>query len=112
MNDADITRFGLNEKQLQLILEAIVSFPEIEKVILFGSRATGTNQPGSDIDLALSGAGITPIILNRFSSRLDDLPLPFMFDVVNYNNINNEDLRKNIDTKGKVLFESKLSVKG
>lgn len=109
MNTVDSTRFGLDKKQFQLILEVIESFPEIEKVIIFGSRATQTNRPGSDIDLALTGSQLTPLILNRFSSALDDLPLPFLFDVVDYHNISNNNLKENIATKGKLLFERKLN---
>ncbi|MDE3182370.1 MAG: nucleotidyltransferase domain-containing protein [Bacteroidota bacterium] len=107
--DADTIRYGLNKKQLKLILELIDSFPEIERVFLFGSRADGTNKVGSDIDLAIIGHQITPEILNRFSSGLDDLPLPFMFDVIDYNKILNNYLKKNIDSKGKLLFERKLN---
>lgn len=107
MNDGDTIRFGLNQKQLQLILEAIQSFPGIGKVVIFGSRATGTHRPASDIDLAVFGKEITFSLVNRLSSALDDLPLPFLFDVVNYQTINNPALKENIDTKGKVLFEKK-----
>ena len=107
--DVDTTRFGLNKNQLKLILDLIESFPQIEKVFIFGSRATGTNHAGSDIDLAVVGHQITREILNRFSSSLDDLPLPFMFDVVDYNKIKNANLKQNIDSKGKLLFERKLN---
>ena len=103
------SKFGLNQKQLQQILHAIQSFPLIEKVIIFGSRATGTNRPGSDIDLQVFTKAITFSIVNRLASALDDLPLPFLIDVVNYQTINNTALKENIDTKGKVLFERKLN---
>ncbi len=107
--DVDTTRFGLNKNQLKLILKLIESFPQIEKVFIFGSRAAGTNHVGSDIDLAVVGHQITREMLNRFSSSLDDLPLPFMFDVVDYNKIKNANLKQNIDSKGKLLFERKLN---
>ncbi len=109
MKNADTIQFGLNKKQLQLIMNVIVSFPELEKVFIFGSRAIQTNSNGSDIDLAISGRQITSVMLNRFSSALDDLPLPFMFDVVDYNRIRNASLKKNIATHGKLLFERKLN---
>ncbi len=109
MNKPDDLKFGLNQKQLQLILDTIVSFSEIEKVFIFGSRSTDTNRQGSDVDLAISGKQLTPAILNTFASGLDDLPLPFMFDVVDYNKIQNDNLKKNIDTKGKLLFERRLT---
>ncbi|MGN6601079.1 MAG: nucleotidyltransferase domain-containing protein, partial [Ginsengibacter sp.] len=55
MNIEETVRFGLTQKQLQSILQTIQSFPEIEKVLIFGSRASETNRPGSDIDLAVFG---------------------------------------------------------
>lgn len=108
-DDATILKFGLTKNQMQLITETIVSFPEIEKVLIFGSRAIDTNRPGSDIDLALSGQQLTRTICNRFSSALDDLPLPFLFDVVDYNHIENDNLKTSIDSKGKVFFERNLN---
>lgn len=109
MNNENTLKFGLNKKQLQLIGEVIESFPEIEMVFVFGSRASETNRPGSDIDLAVSGPQLSPLILNRFSSALDDLPLPFLFDVVDYNNLKNINLQRNITNHGKLLFERKLN---
>ena len=40
-----------DEQQLR---EALARHPELELVILFGSRATGSPRPDSDIDLAVS----------------------------------------------------------
>jgi|SRR5690242_586652 len=107
MNLGERITFGLNQKQLQSILQTIQSFPEIEKVLIFGSRASETNRPGSDIDLAVFGKEISFSIISRLCSALDDLPLPFLFDIINYQTINNPALKENIDTKGKVLFERK-----
>ncbi len=44
-------KFGLNERQLSLIVAAFGKFPEIERVVLFGSRAMGNFKPASDLDL-------------------------------------------------------------
>lgn len=110
MNETSIIQFGLSKKQLQLILNVIDNFDEIEKVIIFGSRAKGTNKPGSDIDLAVIGYNLTSLLINRLHSTIDELPLPFMFDIVNYNKIKNEALKKKIDAEGKLLFERKLNI--
>ena len=66
-------------------------------------------QPGSDIDLALIGDKLTSLLINRVSSALDDLPLPFMFDLINYHELNNQLLKKKIDNEGKLFYEQKLN---
>ncbi|RNI35192.1 nucleotidyltransferase domain-containing protein [Hanamia caeni] len=109
MNDSAPTQFGLSKMQLQLILGVINNFEEIEKALIFGSRATEKYKPGSDIDLALIGDKLTSLLINRVSSALDDLPLPFMFDVINYHELNNQLLKKKIDDEGKLLYERKLN---
>jgi predicted nucleotidyltransferase len=109
MNDSAPTQFGLSKMQLQLILCVIDNFEEIEKALIFGSRATEKYKPGSDIDLALIGDKLTSLLINRVSSALDDLPLPFMFDVINYHELNNQLLKKKIDDEGKLLYERKLN---
>ena len=47
--------YGLLERDLQYIMEAVRKYSEIEEVILFGSRAMGNYKEGSDVDLALVG---------------------------------------------------------
>lgn len=110
MNDTLIIQFGLSKKQLHLILSVINKFEEIEKALIFGSRSRGTNKPGSDIDVALVGDKLNSLLINRVSSALDDLPLPFLFDMINYNEIKNELLKKKIDAEAKLLFERKLNI--
>jgi len=109
MNDSAPSQFGLSKIQLQLILGVINNFEEIEKALIFGSRAKGTNRPGSDIDLALIGDKLNSLLVNRVSSALDDLPLPYMFDLINYHEINNEFLKKKVDDEGKLFYERKLN---
>ena len=101
-------RFGLTEKQFQLIEDTIISISEIGKILIFGSRAKDTFKPSSDIDLAIIGKNITRDVINKISSQLDDLPLPFMFDVINYSTISNIALKERIDSQGKSFFERQL----
>ena len=44
---------GLNNTDVEKIKTLFDLYPEIEKVILYGSRAKGTFKPASDIDLTL-----------------------------------------------------------
>jgi predicted nucleotidyltransferase len=56
--------------------------PLLEAVWLFGSRAMGRHQPGSDIDLCLEGAGLTHGDRLRMMAAVDDLLLPWRVDLV------------------------------
>ncbi|MEJ7681172.1 MAG: nucleotidyltransferase domain-containing protein [Segetibacter sp.] len=46
--------FGLSDNEISKINEIFSAFPEIEKVIVFGSRAKGNFRAGSDIDMTLT----------------------------------------------------------
>ena len=109
MTEESTIKFGLTEKQFKLINGVIISYNEIEKVLIFGSRSANKFRPSSDIDLAVIGKNLSREIVNRFASKLDDLPLPFMFDVLNYNQISNSALKKKIDLQGKTFFERQLN---
>lgn len=99
---------GLEQKDIDEILNIAAQFSEIEKVIVFGSRAKGNHTKGSDIDLAISGENITPATLVKLSERLNsESMLPYFFDILHYENINNNELKDHIDRIGKILFPKK-----
>ena len=99
------TRYGLRESDLHLIIAASKAIPEIEQLLLFGSRAKGTEKPGSDIDLAIKGKAVTYDTVLQLSDRLNEqLPLPYFFDVINYHSIQEPRLTEHIDNAGIVIF--------
>lgn len=98
--------FGLLERDLKYILEAVKKYSEIEEVIIFGSRAMGNYKKGSDVDIALKGQYVNRKIIYRFSDDLnEEYPLPYFFDVVNYNDISNEEFKIHIDNVGKTIYK-------
>jgi len=99
------TNFGLLKRDWDFINKALQFFPEVEKAIIFGSRAMGNYKKGSDIDLAIVGNNINDQIKTRLSSMLNqDLPIPYFIDVVDYKSISNKDLVIHIDTEGKIIY--------
>lgn len=72
------------------------------RVLLFGSRARGTNQPRSDIDLAIEGCPNFLALEERLQEELWSL---LSLDVVNLDDNISDDLRAEIDRDGKVLYE-------
>src|SRR5262245_8648488 len=76
-----IMRYGLEEETIQQIQSALAKFPLIDKAVLYGSRAKGTNRKGSDIDLCLFGESLDQKVLYQIETALDDLWLPYTFDL-------------------------------
>lgn len=101
---------GLIAQDLAHIRAAAAELPEIAQVILFGSRAKGTHERGSDVDLAISSTsrkGIKHSTVLRLSESLnEERPLPYFFDIVNYDRLGDEPLRQHIDRVGITLFST------
>jgi uncharacterized protein len=99
---------GLSENTIQTINSVFSQCPEIEKAIIFGSRAKGNYKNGSDIDIALFGSSVTDIITWNINAILNEQkPLPYYFDIISYNTLKNPDLKDHIDRFGKLFFENK-----
>ena len=81
-------------------------FPELEQVVLYGSRAMGNYRNGSDIDIALKGTELNLHVMNRISLSLDDLMLPYTFDISIFDHIDNEELIDHIARKGVVFYST------
>ncbi len=96
--------FGLSDKNYSLIKDIFKSYTKIEKVIIFGSRAMGTEKNGSDIDLALKGKDILLEDILSISNKLDELPLAYEYDVIDYVTIDNPALTEHIDKHGIVFY--------
>jgi predicted nucleotidyltransferase len=97
--------FGLKEADLNYIISIIGNFNEIEKAVIFGSRAKGNYKPGSDIDIAIYGENINFDTISALHSLLEDQgPLPYLFDIVDYTHLNHKELKDHIDRIGKLIF--------
>lgn len=83
------------------------SYPKIDKVILYGSRAMGNFKNGSDIDLVLVGNGLTLDLQLKIADELDNLLLPYKIDLSILAMINNPALKEHIANEGKLFFEKR-----
>ncbi len=97
--------FGLTSSTINKINAVFKTFPSIQKIILFGSRAIGNYKEGSDIDLALLGKELNQDIISHLLVKIDELNTPYLFDIVDYNKINNFALKKHIDKEGKIFYK-------
>ena len=99
------TKFGLKQKTIDLINSVFAKYPQIEKVILYGSRAKGNFKTGSDIDLTMVGDDLTTQIQMDVFDELDELMLPYKMDLSIFAKLNNENLREHIERVGVVFYK-------
>ncbi len=98
--------FGLDVDTLQAIRETLARFPQIEKVRIYGSRARGNYKKGSDIDITLIGKGLTlQNTIYPLTRRLDDLYLPYKFDISIFNQLGEADFIDHILRVGKTFYQ-------
>lgn len=102
------SKFGLSEKTIALLRDAFRKFPEVKKVKIFGSRAMGNYRPGSDIDLAVFADALPHNTLINILRKIEDLELLYEIDCLDYNKIDNPELREHIDVIGKTFFKAEL----
>lgn len=100
----NIESTGLSPETIKKIHQVFARCPEIEQVYIYGSRAKGNYQPGSDIDLAIKGQQMTHSQLYRTESELDDLLLPYKIDLCLLHCIDNQALIDHIQRVGIIFY--------
>ena len=91
---------GIREQVIQEIC-ALARKYDVDRVILFGSRARGDFRRTSDIDLAVSGGDF-----NRFALDVDEETSTLLeYDIVNLDTEMQDELRESIEKEGRVLYE-------
>ena len=95
----------LSEKEYNLMKKIFIKNKKIQRVILFGSRAKGTAKNQSDIDLAVIGLD-NELEIESLAMELSELPLPYKFDVLSLESIQNKELRDHINRVGKTIYHS------
>ncbi len=99
-------RFGLKESSIQQISAIFAKHPQVNRATLYGSRAKGNYKPGSDIDLTLVGSEeLTLKILYKIMGELDDLLLPYMFDLSIFRHISDPAVVEHIQRVGVTLYK-------
>lgn len=92
-------KFGIKPELIEEIYRLAGRY-NIDKLLLFGSRARGDYKRTSDIDLAVTGGDIV-----LFSLALEDTATLLEYDVVNLDGSVQEELRKSIEEEGIVIYE-------
>jgi predicted nucleotidyltransferase len=102
-------KYGLSNDTINKIINVFSDYPEIESVIIYGSRAKGNYKPGSDIDLTVKGKKLSLSLMNKIALTLDDLLMPYTIDLSVYTHIKQPSLLDHIRRNG-IEFYNKNNV--
>jgi predicted nucleotidyltransferase len=98
-------KYGLPQSALRKICAVLSRYPQVEKAILYGSRAKGNYKNGSDIDLTLHGADLSLNVLYKILNDLDDLLLPYTIDLSIFHDIDDPDVIEHIERVGVAFYD-------
>ena len=95
---------GLKDSHRRAIIAVLSANERVERAVLFGSRATGTNTVTSDVDIALFGDRLTLTDKARLAAAIDEIPMAQSVDLLLYNSIGDRTLRAHIRKHGVEWF--------
>ena len=90
----------MTNDEIAIMLEPFAVKHNLDKLILFGSRAQGCNDERSDIDLAVVGGNYTAF---KYDVN-DNARTLLMFDIVDYDRVSPR-LKGEIDTYGQLIYK-------
>ena len=93
------------EKLFEQVKKCASNYPNIYKIVLFGSRARGDNRPNSDIDLAIYSRSISNLEVANFTNEIEDLDTLLKFDIVLMTPDTDPRLLGNVKQEGVILME-------
>ena len=99
-------RFGLSDETLETLNGFFRSRENIQKAVLYGSRAMGNYRAGSDIDITLiTGKGFSTGDLLDLEGELAGSSLPYFVDLSIFSKLTNKNFIEHINRAGKILYE-------
>jgi len=96
--------YGLKQDTIDKIISVFAKYPQIKRVILYGSRAKGNYRNGSDIDLTIISNNISLQELHKIENEIDDLLLPYKLDISIFKHIKNKNLIDHISRVGQDFY--------
>ena len=94
---------SLTTHELEMMRAVFRRHAEVASASLFGSRAKGTHSARSDVDLAVTG-NVAPLAVEAIAAELEELPLPYRFDVHSLQHIQHRPLLEHIRRVGIVIY--------
>ncbi len=103
--------FGISDFSFSCICDTLKKYDDIERALIFGSRAKGNYKKGSDIDIAIYGTGLNKITALNLAGKLnEEAPIPYFVDVAAPQYNNNPDLVEHIERVGVEFYTKSAGV--
>ncbi len=91
-------QFGLSDKIIKQLQDISSQYKNIEKVIIYGSRAKGNYRKGSDIDIVFYGDNLNLKTIYKIEEDIEKLYLPYLFDIAIFSHIKSKELIEHIES--------------
>lgn len=99
------SKFGLPVTVVKNLCSIFAQYQQINRVIIYGSRAKGNYRNGSDIDLSIDGT-VTMSQLLEIENKIDDLLLPWSVDLSILHQIENKGFVEHIKRCGSIFYQN------
>ena len=99
--------FGISQKAMDSLLGIFNNYPDITRILVYGSRAKGTFSDRSDLDLVVMDA-IDRKSWGSLWMEINSSDFPSTVDIQVWDDIKNENLKEHIQRVGKVFYTAKV----
>lgn len=96
---------GLKDYHQQQLITLISRNHNVERIVLFGSRALNTFKDRSDIDLVLAGSNLTLSHIAEMQNEIEETTIPQKVDILLFHQITSEALLEHIREHGVIWFD-------
>lgn len=101
-----MTRFGLSEHIVDGFIAVMARYGQIEKAVIYGSRAKGGYRFNSDVDIAIFAPDMDEEEFLRLRFELRELPVVFSLDICHVDTLSNMSLKKKIQEEAVILYQA------
>ena len=100
--------YGLKDSDVEIILGVLAKYSDVEKAVIYGSRAMDNYKHGSDVDIAIYSEQRANIEFKIAGELNEETLLPFKFDVIDFAKIKEPALKEQIERHGVIIFSKWL----
>lgn len=97
---------NISSKHWEILVKIFEKYPNIKEVILYGSRAKGTQNERSDVDLAIKNSPISYQEFVKMLAEIEESNFPYLIDMQIFEQIQNQRLLEEIEMYGKTIYQA------
>lgn len=97
--------FGVSVQSLRQLRALFDATPDLDRVWIFGSRATGKARVNSDIDIAFDAPRMSAEAARELVLAIEGLPTLYRIDAVHWQGIHDATLRSEIERDRRTFWQ-------